>query len=169
MSRLHRQKAVSQHREIVHTTAPYEDAWRGVGLALAGVAGASAAALIAIGLFGYSVVIVFRATSWPLWPPIGQLVGLDGVNNWDADRVFDALGALSSSLMVEGLVTLGVVGLLLLLVDLFGPIGFVPDRIVDTVDRFVTPRRFPVRLTGFAIAVFLVWSAYATFLLLLPG
>ena len=158
-----------QHRTIAHATAPYEDAGRGVGLAIAGVAAASAAALTAIGFIGYSVVIVVRATSWPLWPPLGRLVGLDGLNRWDGDRVFNALAALSSSLMVEGLVMLGVVGLLLLLVDLFGPIGFVPDRIVDTLEKFVSSKRVPVRAIGFVIAVFLVWSAYATFLLLFPG
>ena len=161
-----------RHRAIVHTTAPYEDAGRGVGLAIAGVAAASAGALIAIGLIGYSVVVVVRATMWPLWYPVGRLVGLtglDGLNARNWDRVFDALGALASSLVVEGVVTLGVVCLLLLLLDLFGPIRFVPDRIVDTVDTFVSSRRFPVRVIGFAIAVFLVWSAYATFLLLFPG
>ena len=159
------------HRVIVHTTAPYEDARRGVGLAIAGVAVASAGVLIAIGLIGYSIVVVVRATTWPLWYPVGRLVGLaglDGLNAQDWDRVFDALGALASSLMVEGVVTLGVVCLLLLLLDLFGSIRFVPDRIVDTVDTFVSSRRFPVRVIGLAIAVFLVWSAYATFLLLFP-
>ena len=154
---------------IVHTTAPYEDARRGVGLAIAGVAVASAVALIAIGLIGYSVIVVVRATTWPLWYPVGRLVGLDGLNARTWDHVFDALGALASSLMVEGVVTLGVVGLLLLLLDLFGPIRFVPDRIVDTVDTFVSSRRFPLRVIGFSIAVFLVWSAYAAFLVLFPG
>jgi len=94
--------AVSQyrHRAIVHTTAPYEDAGRGVGLAIAGVAAASAGALIAIGLIGYSAVVVVRATMWPLWYPVGRLVGLtglDGLNARNWDRVFDALGALASS------------------------------------------------------------------------
>ena len=162
----------NRHRAIVHTTAPYEDARRGVGLAIARVAVASAVALIAIGLVGYSVVVVVRATTWPLRYPVGRLVGLtglDGLNGWDWDRVFDALGALASSLMVEGVVALGVVGLLLLLFDLRGPIGFVPDRIVDTVSTFIRSRGLPVRVIGFAVAVFLVWSAYATFLLLFPG
>ena len=161
-----------RHRVIVHTTAPDEDAGRGVGLAIAGVAVASACALIAIGLIGYSVVVVVRTTTWPLWYPVGRLVGLtglDGLNARNWDRVLDALGALASSLMVEGVVTLGVVCLLLLLLDLFGPIRFVPDRIVDTVDTFVSSKCFPVRVIGFAIAVFLVWSAYATFLLLFFG
>ena len=97
---------------IVHATAPYEDAGRGVGLAIAGVAAASAGALIAIGLIGYSVVVVVRATMWPLWNPVGRLVGLtglDGLNARNWDRVFDALGALAASLVVEGVVTLGVV------------------------------------------------------------
>ena len=161
-----------KERVIVHAGASYEDARRGVGLAIARVAAASAVALFAIGLCGYSVVVVVRASMWPLRYPLGRIVdlpGLVGLNGWDWNRVFDALGALATSLMVEGLVALGIIGLLLLLLDLFGPIRFVPDRVVDTVDTFVSSRRLSARAIGFAIAVFVVWSAYAISLLLLPG
>ena len=160
------------HRVIVHATAPHEDARRGVGLAVAGVAVASAVALITIGLIGSWAVLVVRTTTWPLVYPVSRLVGLtgfDGANGWDWGRVFDTLGALASWLMVEGIVALGVVCLLLLFLDLFGHIRFVPDRIVDTVDTFVSSSHIPVRVIGFAVAAFLVRSVYATFLVLLPG
>ena len=159
-------------RAIVHIDACHEDAGRGVCLAIARVAAASAAALFALGLFGYSAVVAVRASTWPLRYPLGRLAdlsGLEGLNGWHWNRVFDALSSLSASLMVEGLVALGLVGLVLLLLDLFGPIRFVPDRIVDIVDRFVASRRLPFRMIGFAIAAFLAWSAYATLVLLFPA
>ena len=129
-------------------------------MAIARVAAASAVALFPVGLFGYSVVVVVRASTWPLRRPLGQLVdltGLEGVSGWDWNGVFDTLAALAASLMVEGVVALTVIGLLLLLLlDLFGLIGLVPNWVVDTVDTFVSSRCHSARAVGFAIAVFLV-------------
>jgi hypothetical protein len=129
-------------------------------VAIARAAAASAVALFPVGLFGYSVVVVVRASTWPLRRPLGQLVdltGLEGVSGWDWNGVFDTLAALAASLMVEGVVALTLIGLLLLLLlDLFGLIGFVPNWVVDTVDTSVSSRCHSARAVGFAIAVFLV-------------
>ena len=86
-----------------------------------------------------------------------DLTGLEGVSGWDWNGVFDTLAALAASLMVEGVVALTLIGLLLLLLlDLFGLIGFVPNWVVDTVDTSVSSRCHSARAVGFAIAVFLV-------------
>ena len=154
---------------VVHTTAPRGEAEGGVGLVIAGVVVAPAVALIATGCIGYLVFVVIRATTWPLWYPVGQLLrlaGFDGFEAWDLGGVFDALAELASALVVDGIVTLGVAGLLLLLLDLLSPIGFVPDRIIEKV---VSSGRFSFRVVGLVIAVLLVWSAYFVFLLLFPG
>ena len=155
---------------VVHTTAPHEDVEAGVGLLIAGVVVAPPIALIATGLLiGYLIFVVVGGTTWPLWYPAGQLLhlaGFDAFEAWDLASVFDALGTLASSLVVNGVVTLGVVGLLLLLLDLLGPIRFVPDRIIAKV---ASSGRFSFRLGGLVIAVLLVWSSYALFLLLLPS
>ena len=159
----------SGHRmTVVGTAAPYKDAERGVGLVIAGGGVAPAVALIAIGVIVYSVVVV-RTITWYLWYPVGRLVlptGLDGFDSWDWEGSFDALEALASSLVAGGIVTLVVVGLLLFLCDLLGPLRFVPVRIVDKV---FSSGRFSVSVIGFVIAVGLVWSAYAAFSLLFPG
>ena len=154
---------------VVHTTAPREDAGGGVGLVITGVVVAPAIGLIATGVIGYLIFVVIYTTTWPLWYPMGQLLqmaGFDGFDARDLGAVFDTLGRLASSLVVDGVVTLAVVGLLLLLLDLLGPIAFVPDRIIEKV---VSSGRFSFRVVGLGIAVLLVWSAYALFLLLFPG
>ena len=154
---------------VVHTTAPHEDAEAGVGLVIAGIVVAPPIALIATGLIGYLIFVVIGGTTWPLWYPAGQLLqlaGFDAVEAWDLAGVFDVLGTVASSLVVNGVVTLGVAGLLLLLLDLLGPIRFVPDRIIAKV---VSSGRFSFRLVGLVIAVLLVWSTYALFLLLFPS
>ena len=103
---------------------------------IAGVVVAPVVALIATGCIGYLIFVVIQTTTWPLWYPVGQLLSLGGVDGFetrDLGGVFDALGALASSLVVDGLVALGVVGLFLLLLDLLSPIAFVPDRIIAKV------------------------------------
>lgn len=158
---------------VVHTTASPEDADAdadgGVGLVIAGVVVAPVVALIATGCIGYLIFVVIQTTTWPLWYPVGQLLSLGGVEGFetrDLGGVFDALGALASLLVVDGLVALGVVGLFLLLLDLLSPIAFVPDRIIAKV---VSSGRFSFSALGLVIAVLLVWSAYTVFLLLFPA
>ena len=154
---------------VVDTTAPRESADGGVGLVIAGIVVAPPIALIATGVIGYLIFVVIRGTTWPLWYPVGQFLDLAGFEAFEASElrgVFDVLGELASSLAVHGIVTLGVVGLLLLLLDLLGPIRFVPDRIIETV---VSSGRFLFRVVGLVIAVLIVWSAYVVFLLLFPS
>ena len=150
---------------VVGATTAYEDAGQGVAVVIAGVVVALSVALIATGLIGQAVFVAMRATAWPLWYPVGQLVGLTGLDGWDVAGALDTLGELASSLVAGGMVTLGAVGLLVLLLDLLGPVRLVPDRIVGQV---VSSGRLRFRVIGLVIAVFLVWSGYAVFLLLFP-
>ena len=157
-----------EHRmAVAGMAAPCKDAERDADLVIAGVVVVPAVALIAIGVILYLVVVV-RTVTWHLWYPLGQVVrltGLDGFETWDWDGWFSALNALASSLVALGVVTLIVAGLLLFLCDLFGPLRFVPVRIIDKV---LSCGRCSVSVMGFVIAAGLVWSALAVFLLLFP-
>lgn len=154
-----------QMATVAHTARSGEDTRRDLGRVIAGVIVAPPVALFAIG--GVADALIGQLATMPLWYPVGQLLpltGLDGPGvNWE--RLLTFLGRLASSLMVSGVVVVGGTGLLLVLSDLLGPVRFLPEPVV----RAIVSGRFSARLIGLAIAIGLVWSAYAVFQLLFPA
>ena len=154
-----------QMATVAHTGRFGEDARRDLGRVIAGVIVAPPVALLAIGCVGYA--LFGQLATMPLWYPVGQLlplIGLDGPGlEWEG--LLTSLERLASSLMVSGVVVLGGTGLLLVLSDMFGPTRFIPEPIV----RVIMSGRFSARLIGLAIAIGLVWSAYAVFHPLFPA
>jgi len=154
-----------QMATVAHTARSGEDARRDLGRVIVGVIVAPPVTLFALGCVAYALFGQLATT--PLWYPVGQLLPLTGLDGpgLDWEGLLTSLRRLASSLMVSGVVVLGGTGVLLVLSDLLGPVRFIPEPIV----RAIVSGRFSARLIGFAIAVGLVWSAYAVFQLLFPA
>jgi len=144
--------------------APVDETRCDGAVMIAGVALAPVIALTAVGFLGYSISAAPFALG--AWHPVGRLVtvasaSVGGLGPAVWPGTVETLGVLAWRLMMSGLATTALVGLLLL--------PLTTRRVPPVVERrFTAAGSFWPRLIGFLIAAALIWSVYGALLRALP-